>query len=447
MSVFEFFTFDGTNLKTKRRLSSAMALTLSSVLLGASALEIKETSGAFDFSNLQLTNIAAPTSANHAATKSYVDTAVASVAAGFDPKAAMQLKTVAALPACTASGSGAGKTLTGNANGALVVDGITVALNYRILVDQQSGGINNGYYSVTQVGSGAAPFILTRTTDFDGTPAGEVSDGAYTLVTMGTQAGTNWYLVVAGNVDPVVDTDALTFAQASMPQNITASGGLQRVANDISVKLEASSPSLQVVSGELGVKLGFGLEKDSGGATVKLDGSTLSKSGTGLKVASLGITATEIATDAVIASKIQASAVTTAKLAPAAVTQGKYDFTRSLTATNSVTVNQFCYLDSGTSAALAIATNTTFGEGTEFCCVQDASITAAAAGLFVVEKGKLLTGFTGLTHGAPVYLSRTTSGGYQQDLTGFVATNQVVRLGFAEGTTSIRFDPMFEFEY
>ena len=447
MASFEFITFDTGTLKQKRRPSSAMQLDVSSVRVGASNLEIKETSSHFDFSAKRLTNLAAPSSGSDAVTLTYLQAQIASVAAGFDPKASVQLATVAALAAVTAAGSGVGKTLTADANGALSIDGTSATNGMRVLVKNQVSAINNGIYDVTDAGSAGTPFILTRATDFDGSPAGEVTDGAYMLVTGGaTLIGSNWYLVAT--TDPTVDTDALNFSQASMPNSITASTGLEKVGNDIRAKLEASNPSLQVSSTELGVKLGHGITKDANGTTVNLDGGTLAKSSSGLKVASSGISANELASDSVITAKILDSNVVTSKLADAAVTQVKRDWSSTVTNDNagSITVRQFVYRKSNGAVDLAIATGA-YDEATEFGIVQATTIATTASGLVIFEKGYVMGGFSGLTVGAPVFLSRTTAGGYQQDLSGFVATNQVVRLGFAESATTVRFDPEYKFEY
>ncbi|MDZ4810761.1 MAG: hypothetical protein SGI96_21200 [Bacteroidota bacterium] len=137
------------------------------------------------------------------------------VAGMRDPKDAVQLATAAALPAFTAAGSGVGKTLTGNVNGALTVDGVLTIAGYRVL-NRSSGAthIDNGIYVVTQVGSGALPFILTRTTDAD--ENAEVTNGLWTWSVFGTaNARKGWLLNTA---DPItVDTTALGFVEIPIP--------------------------------------------------------------------------------------------------------------------------------------------------------------------------------------------------------------------------------------
>lgn len=115
----------------------------------------------------------------------------------------------AALPACTAAGTGVGKTLTGNANGALTIDGVTITNGMRVLIKDQVAGADNGIYTQTQLGTGGAPFILTRATDFD--TAGEALQGSQARVTAGTvNAGRTFVHTTLGAI--TMETTALTFA-------------------------------------------------------------------------------------------------------------------------------------------------------------------------------------------------------------------------------------------
>lgn len=121
----------------------------------------------------------------------------------------VRLATAAALPACTAAGTGVGKTLTGNVNGALTVDGVAVANADRILVKNQVAGADNGVYTQTQLGTGGAPFILTRATDWD--QATELKEGQQWNVTAGT-ANIAHNFVFTTVAPYTIDTTALTFA-------------------------------------------------------------------------------------------------------------------------------------------------------------------------------------------------------------------------------------------
>jgi hypothetical protein len=168
---------------------------------GGQAFTADQSMGGF-----KLTNLGTPTGALDATNKQYVD----GVASGIDWKQSVRLATAAALPANTPAGSGVGKTLTANANGALSVDGVAVAVADRVLVKNEAAGANNGIYTVTATGSAGAPYVLTRATDFD--QDAEVTAGAATFATEGsTQADTGWVLIT--NDPIVVDTTALSFTQ------------------------------------------------------------------------------------------------------------------------------------------------------------------------------------------------------------------------------------------
>ena len=154
-----------------------------------------------------LTLSGSPSSANHAATKAYVD----SVATGTlaDWKDAVAFSTTAALPSCTYSAG----VLTGSANGALTAQaGVTPTVAARLLVKNQASGLQNGIYTVTAVGDGSNPFVLTRSTDADAT--GEITQGTSVLVTAGTTlAGTTWFVTTTGTI--TIGTTAIAWVQTT----------------------------------------------------------------------------------------------------------------------------------------------------------------------------------------------------------------------------------------
>jgi hypothetical protein len=157
--------------------------------------------------------------------KEYAD----ALASGIHFHEAVDLATTAALPAATYNNGtgGVGATLTANANGALSVDSTLTVVGNRILVKNQAAGAQNGVYVVTQVGSGGAPFILTRATDFDsvGTGVDQIDEGDFFLVTSGTaNVNTAW---VQQTPPPItIGTTAIVFQQFSAPITYTAGTGL-----------------------------------------------------------------------------------------------------------------------------------------------------------------------------------------------------------------------------
>lgn len=123
--------------------------------------------------------------------------------------AEVAIATAAALPACTPAGTGVGHTLTGNANGALAaIDGVTPVAADRILVKNQAAADDNGVYTLTTLGDGSNPFVLTRATDFD--VVGETIYGASFFVRNGrTQNGSTFVHTTTAAI--TVDTTNLTF--------------------------------------------------------------------------------------------------------------------------------------------------------------------------------------------------------------------------------------------
>lgn len=184
--------------------------------------------------NNKITGLAVPVQSSDAANKEYVD----SVAQGLAIHAPVDLATTAELTA-TAAGSGIGKTLTGT--GALIIDTITATVGMRILVKNQGDGTgsaaDNGVYTVTT----ANPFVLTRATDFDGSPQSEIVDGAFFFVTRGVANGNNGYVLTAANpvvvdgaIDPYTVSD-ITFIQFSGAGSVVAGDGLTKLGNTVNV--------------------------------------------------------------------------------------------------------------------------------------------------------------------------------------------------------------------
>jgi hypothetical protein len=174
--------------------------------------------------------------------KTYVD----QVANGLDVKASVRVATTANLAATYNNGNG---TLTANANGAIVVDGVTLTTADRILVKDQTTQTQNGFYKVTTVGSGSAAFVLTRTPDAN--EASEITGGAFTFVEEGTANADNGYVATHNGV-PTLGTTNITFDQFSGAGQISAGAALSKTGNTIDVEVDDSS--IQVSGDALQVK-------------------------------------------------------------------------------------------------------------------------------------------------------------------------------------------------
>jgi hypothetical protein len=228
----------------------------------------------------KITNLAAPTNAGDAANKAYVD----GVAEGLHIHAASYAATTANLNATYSNGtSGVGATLTNaGTQAAFSTDGVSPALNARILVKSQTNTFENGIYTLTTVGTVSTNWVLTRATDFD--TGVEMAGGDFTFVDAGTTlANTGWVMVdevTTVGTDPVVFQqfsgagvflagDGLTLTGSTFSVDVTPTSGNASLTNTggaVEVKVNTSD-GLEVTASGLGINNGTGLTF-SGGALV-----------------------------------------------------------------------------------------------------------------------------------------------------------------------------------
>ena len=176
-----------------------------------------------------------PTIGTQAANKEYVD----NIASGLTIKNQVVYTTSANLSSVYVNGTsdstgglGVGATLTAAVNGALILDGIGVTVNQRVLVKDQTDAKQNGVYVTTNPGDAVTKWILTRATDFNGNLlAGTIKPGNYIFVTSGTYlANSSWIISNSGTSSVTsgaikVGTDVINLAQYSgVPLNIATLG-------------------------------------------------------------------------------------------------------------------------------------------------------------------------------------------------------------------------------
>ena len=179
-------------------------------------------SQALNMNSHLINNLSTPIAATDAATKAYAD----SIAGGLNPIPGVQAATTANLTATYNNGTaGVGATLTNSgAMAAFAVDGYSASLNDRILIKNQTSTFQNGIYTVTTVGSGAANWVLTRATDYDTTS--QIKPGDLTVIENGTVNKNASYLETA--VVVTIGTDAITFSPFFTPSTYL------QVANNLS---------------------------------------------------------------------------------------------------------------------------------------------------------------------------------------------------------------------
>lgn len=120
-------------------------------------------------------------------------------------------------------------TLTGGAP--VVVDGVTLQVNNRVLVRQQTDAAQNGLYVVSTVGVGSNG-TWVRSSDADQT--GEISSGMVVMVTEGVAyADVLWKLTTNGNI--VVGQTELSFEQVGSGGSYTPNNILGTVSQSSGV--------------------------------------------------------------------------------------------------------------------------------------------------------------------------------------------------------------------
>jgi hypothetical protein len=171
-----------------------------------------------------LTLSGAPESANHAATKAYVD----NTTAGLNFHAPAHAATTTNLSANYANGTGGvGATLTADTNREWVgIDShTTFDVGNRILIKNQTDGKQNGIYTLTDKGvEGTSPWVLTRATDADNSPAGEIAYGDFCFVQNGGQAGFGFIVNTTGTI--TIGTTSISYIQFNAGQVVVAGNGL-----------------------------------------------------------------------------------------------------------------------------------------------------------------------------------------------------------------------------
>lgn len=169
----------------------------------------------------KITNLATPTAASDAATKAYVD----NTTAGLNFHAPAHAATTTNLTATYNNGtSGVGATLTGTGTFPQI-DTHTVAEQERVLVKNQSNGFENGLYVLTDDGDPSGSWVLTRATDADNSPAGEIAYGDFCFIQNGGQAGYGFIVNTKGTI--TIGSTNISYIQFNAGQVVVAGNGLQ----------------------------------------------------------------------------------------------------------------------------------------------------------------------------------------------------------------------------
>jgi hypothetical protein len=217
-----------TNIANASLTNSSVTVGTTSIALGATSLTLGG-----------LTSVAVtqdPVSALQLTTKQYVDGLVASGIHFHEP---VRVEATTALTVTYNNGTaGVGATLTNaGTQAALVLDGVTLSVSDRVLIYQQVNQTQNGIYVVTNVGSGATNWVLTRATDANTyviNSAAGLSEGSTVFVQQGAIAAGDTYTCNTSGVITFGTTN-ITFAQISSAQIYSAGTGLTLTGTTFSI--------------------------------------------------------------------------------------------------------------------------------------------------------------------------------------------------------------------
>lgn len=288
----------------------------------------------------KLTNVTDPVSAQDAATKNYVDTALA----GLQPQDAVYAATTTNIAGTYLNGvAGVGATFTTTATGTFTVDGVTPPLGARILIKNQSSGFQNGVYSITTLGVVSVSTVFTRTLDYD--TASDMNSAGLIPVINGTlNALSSWQQVATITT---VGTDALVFTEftANPSLYLLKANNLSDVAtkatsfNNLSPMTTAGDI---IVGGTSGAGIRLGIGSTSQVLTVVSGAPAWAPSSSSYSYSAQAANYTLLTTDQTVQFNCSTGSLTATLFSAASAVVGQpYTITRFLDATpaNRLTIN------------------------------------------------------------------------------------------------------------
>jgi len=194
------------------------------------------------------------TQANDVTNKAYVDAAAQGLNVHPYCRAASTVAITGTATAGTSDqsqGTGIGATFVYATASYPTIDSVTLVLNDRVLLKNQTDAKQNGIYYVSATGTNNT---LTRATDADNSIAGQVAAGDFVFIDEGGQNNTGWVVDAAGTATTPpkgirIGTDNISFTQFSGAGTYTAGVGITQSGS--SFLITSSAGTLNPTSGNL----------------------------------------------------------------------------------------------------------------------------------------------------------------------------------------------------
>ena len=181
--------------------------------------------------------------------KEYVD----AVAAGLNPKESSRViyngDVTSEIGYTYSNGlSGVGATLSFTT---LIVDGIsTFYINERVIINSSTDKYVNGIYNVSGLTAGSIN-LLTRSTDFDGSPSTEINGGEFSFVTEGLLYSDTGWVVSSPDSTATVGVTDIMWVQFSAAGVITPGDGLIQTGTQFDINVGSGVTTGLTTSGDI----------------------------------------------------------------------------------------------------------------------------------------------------------------------------------------------------
>lgn len=209
----------GTITATAAPASGLTGSTLASGVTASSLTSLGSQAQALDMGTHKINNVVDPTSAQDAATKNYVDSQNQVIKSAV--RAAAQGNLAFTRSGNTYTATGLGVLLKATIDSGWSA-GAALAVGDRILLPNQTSGVDNGIVTITNLGTVGTNAVLNRATDMD--ISAEVTSEMEVPIAEGTDANISYKLSSSGPF--TLNTTTLPFTKAGGPPSGPAGGDL-----------------------------------------------------------------------------------------------------------------------------------------------------------------------------------------------------------------------------